>query len=316
MSTSYDLIGDLHGHASALEALLRKLGYVDTRGAWRHPTRTAIFLGDFIDRGPRQVGTVTLVRAMVREGSAQAVMGNHELNAIAWATSDERGGFLRRHDDKNRHQHQQFLSQVGEESAQHREFIDWFLTLPLWLDLPGLRVVHACWHPAAMAHLAPQLAEGNRLTRALMPAASTEPDDPAEKDTPQMTVFKAVEALTKGLEVSLPPGHSFQDTDGHTRTRVRVRWWEPTATTFRTAAVDAAFAAQLPELPTPAHTRMTDTHTRPVIFGHYWFTGTPAPLNDLAACVDYSVAKKGQLVAYRFDGEPRLEASRFVTAAP
>jgi len=48
----YDLIGDIHGYACELEALLDKLGYRDSNGVFAHPNRRAIFLGDFIDRGP------------------------------------------------------------------------------------------------------------------------------------------------------------------------------------------------------------------------------------------------------------------------
>ena len=95
----YDIIGDLHGHADALEALLRKMDYAPANGAWRHSERTAVFVGDFIDRGPQQRRTVELVRAMVESGAALAVMGNHELNAIAWHTPhpDGSGDFLRPH---------------------------------------------------------------------------------------------------------------------------------------------------------------------------------------------------------------------------
>ena len=83
---AYDIIGDIHGQADKLEALLRTLGYRDTAGAWRHAERQAIFVGDFIDRGPAQVRSVNIVRRMVDAGAALAVMGNHELNAIAWHT--------------------------------------------------------------------------------------------------------------------------------------------------------------------------------------------------------------------------------------
>lgn len=82
----FDIIGDIHGHALRLEALLARLGYEHRSGAWRHPTRTAIFVGDLIDRGPGQLHTLKLVRAMRDSGSALVAMGNHELNAIAWHT--------------------------------------------------------------------------------------------------------------------------------------------------------------------------------------------------------------------------------------
>ncbi len=80
----YDIIGDIHGHADHLAGLLRLMDYAEIGGVWRHHERMAIFVGDFIDRGPRQLESVRTVRRMVEAGSALAVMGNHEFNAIAW----------------------------------------------------------------------------------------------------------------------------------------------------------------------------------------------------------------------------------------
>lgn len=52
---------------------------------------------------------------------------------------------------------------------------------------------------------------------------------------------------------------------------------------------------------------------KPVFVGHYWLTGdTPALLAPNVACLDYSVAKKGLLCAYRWDGEQLLDTARFV----
>src|ERR1035437_9561116 len=186
---NYDIIGDIHGHADALEALLVHLGYTETGGAWRHPGRQALFVGDFIDRGPKQRETVDLVRRMVDAGSAQAVMGNHEFNAIAWLLADPEcpGEYLRRHysgeyAESNRHQHEKFLAAV-EGKPFHDEFVEWFLSLPLFLDLPELRLVHACWHPAALAYLRQHLTSDNRMNVETMILASREPIDKEEKDT-------------------------------------------------------------------------------------------------------------------------------------
>jgi hypothetical protein len=33
---NYDIIGDIHGYADALEALIRHMGYRQTCGTWRH----------------------------------------------------------------------------------------------------------------------------------------------------------------------------------------------------------------------------------------------------------------------------------------
>src|SRR5690625_6839473 len=109
-----------------LEALLKKMGYRHGGQGYRHDSGRAIFVGDFIDRGPQQLKTLGLARPMIDAGAALAVMGNHELNAICWHTPDpdRPGDYLRtrtgRLGEKNRTQHGTFLAEVGEDSATHR----------------------------------------------------------------------------------------------------------------------------------------------------------------------------------------------------
>lgn len=305
---AYDIIGDVHGHANRLQALLRELGYTQRAGAWRHPDRTAIFVGDLIDRGPGQLETLQLVRAMMDAGSARAVMGNHEFNAIGWATPDpkEDGSYLRPRrgskGNKNAKQHQAFLAAVGLDSDLHRTWTEWFLDLPLWIEEPEFRVVHACWSPQHAERLRPHLREGNCLTSKLIDAAHR----------PGTQAFEAVDVLLKGLEVDLPPGVAFTDKDGHSRERIRVRWWDRNATTYAQAYIGPSGV----EMPVA---RLSDVYLppipdRPTFVGHYWLDADepPSPLSDRVACVDYSAGKGGPLVAYRFDGESKLSTDRFV----
>ena len=314
---SYDIIGDIHGQADELIALLTKMDYVQQDGVWRHPERKVIFLGDFIDRGPKQLETVTIARSMFEGGSALAVLGNHELNAIAWHTPDpdSPGEFMRSHysekyGKKNRAQHEKFLAEVEHKPVLHKEIIDWFMTLPLWLDLPGLRVVHACWHQRYMDYLAPRLASIIDATR--------EPLNDGDKDNDSPSVFKAVEALTKGIEIPLPEGYSFTDKDGFKRSRVRVRWWDTSATTYRKAALLTETELEgLPDLEIPAHARIYFPKDKPIFFGHYWMTGafgSEGSRSEFAACVDYSAGKGGPLVAYRWNGESTLDNSNFISS--
>lgn len=303
---SYDIIGDLHGHADALTVLLRKMGYREDAGVWGHPGRQAVFVGDFIDRGPRQLEAVRIVRSMVEAGTALAVMGNHEFNAIAWHTPDpERPGeFLRPHNEKNQDQHAAFLEETTDEPELRKSILTWFLTLPLWLDLQGLRVVHACWHPTYMAYLEPLLEPGNRLSLKLVEAASRRGSMP----------FRAVEAILKGPEVTLPDGMSFQQGDQR-RTQARTRWWDAEAKTFQQSAfVDAETQPRLPDTPIPEDLRFGYDDDKPVFMGHYWMTGQPELQSPLVACVDYSAGRGGPLVAYRWDGEHHLDPSHFVSA--
>src|SRR5688500_5921581 len=81
----YDVIGDVHGCADDREVLLAQMGYDVRDGAYRHANRTAVFVGDLIDRGPAQLRVLQTVKAMVDAGSARMVLGNHEFNALAYA---------------------------------------------------------------------------------------------------------------------------------------------------------------------------------------------------------------------------------------
>ena len=303
---NYDVIGDIHGHADKLTALLCKMGYRHHLGAWRHPDRSAIFVGDFIDRGPGQLETIRIVREMLDTGAAQAVMGNHEFNAIAWFMPNPEcdGEHLRRRIPKNRRQHEAFLAETQHDPGLHTELVTWFLTLPLWLDLPGLRVVHACWHPDYMAEIGPHLKPGRKLDPALVVAACRRGS----------TESRAVEALIKGLEIDLPPGHEFHDEHGHLRDRLRVRWWDDTAITYRQAGIPEPGARkELPATAIPGGPLVGYDRNKPVFFGHYWQSGIPQPLRPKVACVDYSAGKGGPLVAYRWDGEPELNGRGFVS---
>ena len=148
-----------------------------------------------------------------------------------------------------------------------------------------------------------------------MVLATDEPENETEKDDGTPSIFKAVECLTKGIEVPLPAGHHFRDKDGIMRHRVRVRWWDEDATTYSTAAMlSPTERAALPDLPLPAHARIARTD-KPVFFGHYWLTGTPSLQSRQAVCVDYSAGNGGPLVAYRFDAEPELSPERLVWVA-
>lgn len=82
----FDIIGDIHGCCDELEEMLSRLGYTrGETGAYSHPEgRKVIFLGDFCDRGPRNADVLRLVMDMVRDGSAMAVPGNHDVKLLKY----------------------------------------------------------------------------------------------------------------------------------------------------------------------------------------------------------------------------------------
>lgn len=90
----FDIIGDIHGCGDELEELLGRLGFekvacglgglsLDSGAVYAHPEgRKAVFLGDLVDRGPRTLDTVRIVRTMVEFGSALCVPGNHDVKLV------------------------------------------------------------------------------------------------------------------------------------------------------------------------------------------------------------------------------------------
>lgn len=314
--TGYDVIGDVHGHVEPLRVLLASMGYLLHDGVWRHPTRRAVFVGDLVDRGAHQVEVVRLVRAMVEAGTAQIVMGNHEYNAVAWATRDPDtpGAFLRTHTARHRHQHEAFLDQVGEGSPLHDEMVEWFRSLPLWTELSfgdaRLRVVHACWHPQSMSALAPWLTEHRQLTTDGWVATARK----------HSAAYDALEVLLKGPEVRLPDGLVYFDKDGNGRAKARVRWWDRAADSLSAGTLipgdargdDGAPFGPLPDLPFRHIVECPDDV--PVVVGHYWQRVPGRLWSPTAACVDYSVAKSGPLVAYRWSGEMLLDVDHYAYA--
>jgi hypothetical protein len=233
-------------------------------------------------------------------------MGNHELNALAYHTEDREspGEYLRRHSPKNEKQHRATLEQFAP--VELRLYLDWFRTLPMWLDLDGLRVVHACWDERAMEMIAEAHNDHRLITTEFLHSA-------CRKKRP---LFAPVEVILKGKEGELPSGASFEDKDGNVRTEIRTRWYlAPEGHTYRTYAFQSDEIACDLELVEDVIAAATPypTTAKPVFIGHYWLSAKrPELLAENVACLDYSVAKGGFLCAYRWSGEQRLTNENFV----
>lgn len=301
----HDIIGDIHGHADELVQLLEQMGYEQVRGVFRHPQRTAVFCGDFIDRGPQIPDVVSIARNMVEAEAALAVMGNHEFNALAYHTENpaEPGAYFRRHSEHNQHQHQATLDQFSDKDLE--DALQWFGTLPVALDLGSCRIVHACWDDAAISQI-------EELRQTTGSAYSTEfLSRTARRGNAE---FEAAERVLKGPELALPDGITVTDQEGNRRRRIRIRWFEPpTSQTWRSYALPRK--TTLPDTPVPEDAPAVPypSDAPPVFVGHYWLPESVAqPLAPNIACLDYSIARNGFLTAYRFDNQWPLQADRFV----
>lgn len=302
----YDLIGDIHGHHAKLINLLKHLGYQPHGSSFRHPQgRKVVFLGDYIDRGPAVRETLHTVRGMVDAGDAQAIMGNHEYNAVAAETPDGRGDFLRSI-ARNKSGQKTTKLQFAGLDAEWEEWKLWMKRLPMFLDLGELRAVHAAWDAAAIAIIAGRSIEDEAFLHLS-----------AQYHAPE---FHAVETLLKGPELAMPEGYLFTDKEGVERHKVRVRWWDiPEAAQVSHLAMPEPF--EVPGDAEPQDLRRIPNYVPdepPVFFGHYWLPPEMkrAPLAGNIACLDFSGAMADNpLTAYRWDGERVLSAEKFVTVS-
>jgi len=303
----YDVIGDIHGCADELVQLLELLGYREQHGVYRHSHRRVLFCGDFIDRGPRIRDVVQICQSMWENDAALAVLGNHELNALAFHTPhpEIEGDWLRPRTEQNVRQHSATLKQL--DTSDLTGALEWFRRLPASLDLGKLRAVHACWDPAGLQMMADQAAAEGWLSPAYLRRAFDTRDE----------LSGAVERVLKGPEVQLPGGVRLLDREGHSRGRARIRWYEePGAASCAEYLFPAVDHAELRAVAVPAAVRPCPypADAPPLFFGHYWLADRqPAPLAANLACLDYSVARGGMLAAYRFMGERVLRAEGFVT---
>jgi hypothetical protein len=275
-----DVVGDVHGEIAALHELRRRLGY-DERG--RHPQgRRLVFVGDLGDRGPDSPGTVEWIRSLVECGLAQAVLGNHDFNALHAGAGGPRYTELSWlfDDAPSYHHHHHHVPQALVRGRRRDEILAFFATLPVALERGGelpVRVVHACWAPDMIERLrhetdvvAVYKAEHARIEAILKNAPADVHDAKLmhQNDNP-------VKRVTSGLE-----GRSAEPivVNNKPRFEVRLPWWR-------------------------------DYHDATIcIFGHYWRTALPGerkfedlfdsqPRNTLvgpagAMCIDYSVGKR------------------------
>ncbi|WP_030991848.1 polynucleotide kinase-phosphatase [Streptomyces sp. NRRL S-1813] len=140
----FDIIGDIHGCRSELETLLGRLGYELARDALgravdaAHPEgRTAVFVGDLVDRGPDSPGVLRLVMGMVGAGHALCVPGNHE---------NKLGRYLKGRKVQHTHGLAETIEQLDKEDAGFRTEVGEFihgLVSHYVLDGGGLVVCHA-----------------------------------------------------------------------------------------------------------------------------------------------------------------------------
>ena len=196
----FDLIGDIHGYCDQLEELLDKLGYKKKGGAYFHPKRKVLFLGDYINKGPKTKETLKIVKAMTDRDSAIALMGNHEYDAIRIHYGKVNDGVATDQIDT--------LLSFKDHFDELNHYVEWFKSLPLFYENNYFRAVHACWDPEHVSLLRGKFS-GKALTSALI--------------NPGPELSKALNETLTGKDLELPGNHKLGNGAG---TKIRTKWWE------------------------------------------------------------------------------------------
>lgn len=305
----YDLIGDVHGCGVTLCHLLEQMDYRKVNGIYQHPKgRKVVFIGDIVDRGPNIRLALSVVRDMVDNGHAHLIMGNHEYNVLAFCTPSRVGGdhpYLREHTARNTFIVEETIRQFDPYPQEWKDYLNWFLTLPLYEEFEHFRAVHACWDHQLISEMK------GRYGRNTMDEAFLHASMDRESFEGQL-----VDRLTRGTALKLPDGRSITAKDGFVRHFFRTKFWEKEPEIYD----DIVFQPDpLPEdIAEKAITKADrkellyyGPYEKPLFIGHYWMKGIPGPITHNIACIDYSAVKYGRLVAYRMDDETRLDPDKF-----
>ena len=294
----YDIIGDIHGQASMLKDLLKSMGYEVRKGVYKHESRKAVFLGDFINRGPEILETVRTVRAMVEAGNALAILGNHELNAIVFELKDKAGKPLFKRLLKYRMPLTQTFKEFVHIPDEYKSHIRWMRTLPMFLELDGIRIVHACWDEPSIEIVRDNYIEG-RLKKSVLKQISKNSNE----------VSQAFWQTCKGIDFKLPNDLLVYDETGQAHRRFRTKWWlNPKGMKFQDLSLESRF--DLPAYTIPPEIsgeRIPYGEDEPIVFfGHYCLKNGDNIFTPNLCCLDSCVSRKGKLAAYRWSGEKRL----------
>ncbi len=130
------LIGDVQGCDGALERLLNAIDFSPSRD-------TVYLLGDLVNRGPDSLGVLRRLRAL--EGSAHALLGNHDLHLLAVA-----------HGVRAPHRNDTLAGVMSAPDAA--ELLTWLRQRPLALRAGAWTLVHAGLLPSWTCAQAMELA--------------------------------------------------------------------------------------------------------------------------------------------------------------
>ena len=276
-----DVVGDIHGHYQELLKLLEKLGYSKKGHIFKQSDNRKLgFVGDFINRGPDSVKVLSLLKSLHQDGLAVMVLGNHEFRLIQDSVSGKK------------------------VPTDYEPFLPWLRTLPLFLELEKIRIVHAVWHFSSIEILKKTMVSDDTFIEETMKEKSPYGD--------------AVKRIISGIKIKVPSDLKSVDRFGIHRSSGRLKWWMD----LRGKSFAESFLSPMkPEVhergPNAEQVEMLEPYgklEKPVFFGHYCLPPNVPKVSGQTVCLDGCVTFDRTLWAYRYEEDKILDASNLVEA--
>ncbi len=127
-------VGDIHGCARSLDAMLEKLAPMKDR--------TIVFIGDYIDRGPDSSGVIDLLLSFSRHHDCIFLRGNHEKMLLDVLENGDDHIWLINGGNNT-------LESYGVKSAHHipEQHLDFIRATRLWYDTADYLFIHGGLQP-------------------------------------------------------------------------------------------------------------------------------------------------------------------------
>lgn len=294
---NYLFIGDLHGHATALKSLLQKAGFSPSGDSFRHPNLKAAFVGDLINRGLENLACLRIVRAMVENGDAIAVPGNHEVIFLNYHQTDPATGHYTMQNRSGWNKLlQNTMQEFGQQKAELFEMLRWLRGLPFVIEERDFNLVHACYDLDSVEILRERtngtfsLREEDWLNMGLG-------KDPELSD--------AIHVLTFGVSIYLDTAQLFPGSNLSSQHAPRIRYWEdPVEKSLKQTLfieddkhLEGLGFLSLPESFYDAFKTYPEYET-PLIHGHYCVIEDLKDLPQNIIIADRAVIKTGILKAW------------------
>ncbi|WP_144211207.1 metallophosphoesterase family protein [Shewanella donghaensis] len=185
-NVSLYFIGDVYGRLDKLNELLEEIDFDIDDDQSSIQFVKLVFCGNMISTKPQidtdNLALLTLITRMVKEGFAYCLLGKNEFDAIGWSKHHPItdtplvNGLTAGNDNQVSEldpaiQQPYFLSlfEHGDESIY--QWIDWFMSLPLYLDFGHIRAIHACWDQHAIDAISNYTDSANSLAQQYWPCA-------------------------------------------------------------------------------------------------------------------------------------------------